>query len=150
MQLEKKYVRLEPGDDVLTVGMNRAIALLNEPAKGRRAAAPAAPLRELGRHPKDNEPVQLLPGRFGPYVKHGKLNASLPKARDAGHLHAGAGGAAPGRPRGQAAPQGGGRPGAAGARQGSQPPRKPAAKKRRPRSRLPAKKAARRRPRKRS
>jgi len=80
VQLEKKYVRLEPGDDVLTIGMNRAVALLNEPAKGRRAAAPAAPLRELGRHPKDDEPIQLLPGRFGPYVKHGKLNASLPKA----------------------------------------------------------------------
>ena len=80
VQLEKKYVRLEPGDDVLTIGMNRAIALLTEPPKGRRAAAPSTPLRELGRHPKDNEPVQLLPGRFGPYVKHGKLNASLPKA----------------------------------------------------------------------
>ncbi|MFL5336034.1 MAG: topoisomerase C-terminal repeat-containing protein, partial [Geminicoccaceae bacterium] len=80
VQLEKKFVRLEPGDDVLTVGMNRALALLNEPAKGRRAAAPTAPLRELGLHPKDNEPIQLLAGRFGPYVKHGKLNASLPKA----------------------------------------------------------------------
>ena len=80
VQLEKKFVRLEPGDDVLTVGMNRALALLNEPAKGRRAAAPAAPLRELGPHPADKEPIQLFAGRFGPYVKHGKLNASLPKA----------------------------------------------------------------------
>ncbi len=79
VQLEKKFVRLEPGDDVLTVGMNRAVALLNEPAKGRRQAAAATPLRELGLHPADNAPVQLLPGRFGPYVKHGKLNASLPK-----------------------------------------------------------------------
>ena len=79
VQLEKKFVRLAPGDDVLTIGMNRAIALLSEPAKGRRAAAPTAPLRELGPHPADGEPVQLLPGRFGPYVKHGKLNASLPK-----------------------------------------------------------------------
>ena len=79
VQLEKKFVRLEPGDDVLTIGMNRAVALLNEPAKGRRAAAPATPLRELGNHPADDQPVQLLPGRFGPYVKHGKLNASLPR-----------------------------------------------------------------------
>ena len=62
VQLEKKFVRLEPGDDVLTVGMNRALALLNEPAKGRRAAAPTAPLRELGPHPEDNEPIQLLAG----------------------------------------------------------------------------------------
>jgi DNA topoisomerase-1 len=80
VQLDKRFVRLEPGDDVLTVGMNRALALLNEPAKGRRAAAPAAPMRELGMHPGDGEPVQLWPGRFGPYVKHGKLNASLPKS----------------------------------------------------------------------
>ena len=79
VQLEKKFVRLEPGDDVLTVGMNRAVALLNEPAKGRRATAPATPLRELGNHPADDQPIQLLPGRFGPYVKHGKLNASLPR-----------------------------------------------------------------------
>ncbi len=80
VQLDKKFVRLEPGDDVLTIGMNRAITLLNEPAKGRRAAAPAAPLKDLGQHPRDNEPIQLLPGRFGPYVKHGKVNASLPKS----------------------------------------------------------------------
>ena len=66
VQLEKKFVRLEPGDDVLTVGMNRAMALLNEPAKGRRAAAPTAPLRELGPHPKDDEPVQLLAGPVRP------------------------------------------------------------------------------------
>jgi DNA topoisomerase-1 len=30
-------------------------------------------------HPQDGQPVQLLDGRYGPYVKHGKLNASLPK-----------------------------------------------------------------------
>ena len=101
VQLEKKFVRLEAGDDVLTVGMNRAVALLNEPAKGRRAAAPTAPLRELGKHPADDEPIQLLPGRFGPYVKHGKLNASLPKGAVARQPHARAGGAAAGRPGGQ-------------------------------------------------
>jgi DNA topoisomerase-1 len=66
---------------VLTIGENRAITLLAE-GSGRRggaAAAPQAPLRDLGPHPEDGEPLQILAGRFGPYVKHGKLNASLPK-----------------------------------------------------------------------
>ena len=79
IQLEGKYVRLEPDDDVFTIGMNRALALLAEPAKGRRAAAAAGPLREVGPHPADGQPITLHAGRFGPYVKHGKLNASLPK-----------------------------------------------------------------------
>jgi DNA topoisomerase I len=77
VRLEKRYARLEPGDDVLTIGMNRALTLLSEPAKGRRAATPA---REVGRHPMGGEPITLHDGRFGPYVRHGKLNASLPKA----------------------------------------------------------------------
>ena len=80
VQLEKKYVRLEPDDDVLTIGMNRAIALLTEPRQGQARGRTGGAAARAGPHPKDGEPVQLLPGRFGPYVKHGKLNASLPKA----------------------------------------------------------------------
>lgn len=80
VQLEGRYVRLEPDDDVFSIGMNRALALLAEPPKGRRAvAATAGPLREIGLHPADQQPITLHAGRFGPYVKHGKLNASLPK-----------------------------------------------------------------------
>ena len=41
------------------------------------------PLREVGRHPADGEPIQLFKGRFGPYVKHGKVNASLRKGMEA-------------------------------------------------------------------
>jgi DNA topoisomerase-1 len=48
-------------------------------SKGR--AAPQA-LREVGRHPKDGNPIALHKGRFGFYVKHGRQNASLPKAQD--------------------------------------------------------------------
>ena len=77
-------MRLGPDDDVLTIGMNRAMSLIAEAgAKGR--AAPAA-LREVGRHPKDGNPIALYKGRFGFYVKHGRQNASLPKAQDPDQL----------------------------------------------------------------
>jgi DNA topoisomerase I len=78
-------VNLPADENVLTISDNRAIALLAEASEGGRrgrSKAPAAgPLRDLGKHPKDGEPVHILAGRFGPYVKHGKLNASLPKSR---------------------------------------------------------------------
>jgi len=79
VQLDKRFVRLGPDEDVLTVGINRAIALLREPpARGQRAAP--APLKEIGNHPDNGQPIQLFAGRFGPYVKCGDVNASLPKS----------------------------------------------------------------------
>jgi DNA topoisomerase-1 len=69
---------LDKTDDVYSVALDRALELLSQPKGGRRRAA-AKPLRELGPHPKDGKPVNCLEGRYGPYVKHGKLNASLPK-----------------------------------------------------------------------
>ncbi len=75
------YVSLPKDDDVLTVGMNRAVALIAE--KGKKAAGP---LRTVGDHPKDGKPVTLHEGRYGPYVKHGKTNASLKKDQDADSL----------------------------------------------------------------
>jgi DNA topoisomerase I len=75
-----RFVRLGPEDDVLTIGMNRAMALLEEAGKKTRPAPQV--LKELGPHPKDKKPVVLYRGRFGPYLKHGKQIASLPKGRD--------------------------------------------------------------------
>ncbi|MCL7957422.1 MAG: type I DNA topoisomerase [marine benthic group bacterium] len=75
---EGDYRSLQEGDEVLAVTLDRALELLAEPKKGRRRAAPKV-LRELGEHPADGEPVRILDGRYGPYVKHGKTNASLPK-----------------------------------------------------------------------
>jgi DNA topoisomerase-1 len=75
-----RFVRLGPEDDVLSIGMNRAIALLED--AGRKTRPAPQVLKELGPHPKDKKPVVLYRGRFGPYLKHGRQNASLPKGRD--------------------------------------------------------------------
>ncbi len=72
------YKSLTPDDDVLTVGMNRAVDLLGEAAK--KAATPAV---TLGDHPKTGKPVTTGSGRFGPYVKHGSTYASIPKGVEA-------------------------------------------------------------------
>jgi DNA topoisomerase-1 len=74
------YANVADIDEVFDVGLNRAVALLAEKRAGRpgRGAA-VAPLKELGEHPDDKAPVQVMAGRFGPYVKWGKVNATLPK-----------------------------------------------------------------------
>ncbi|WP_029007075.1 type I DNA topoisomerase [Azospirillum halopraeferens] len=72
------YKSLPPDDDVLTIGLNRAVVLLGEAAK----KAAATPGRVLGDHPKTGKPVSVGAGRFGPYVKHGSLYASIPKGTD--------------------------------------------------------------------
>jgi DNA topoisomerase-1 len=70
------YKSLPAGDDVLEVGLNRAVDLLAD-AKPRRA-----PAKVVGMHPSDNKPVTLSAGRYGHYVTHGKINATLPKGRE--------------------------------------------------------------------
>jgi DNA topoisomerase-1 len=73
---EGKYGRLDGIDEVFTVGVNRAVDLLAK-AKTRTRRGPK-PLRELGAHPDDGEAVNVHSGRYGPYVKHGKTNATIP------------------------------------------------------------------------
>jgi DNA topoisomerase-1 len=70
---------LEGIDEVFTVGMNRAVQLLAEKvaSRGQRGVA-AAPLRELGEHPVAGGPVNVMKGKYGPYVKWEKINATIP------------------------------------------------------------------------
>ena len=71
------FKSLTAEDDVLTIGANRAVVLLAEPAGERRRGAPQ-PLRELGPHPEGGV-VALFQGRYGPYVGHDGVIASLPR-----------------------------------------------------------------------
>jgi DNA topoisomerase-1 len=64
------YGSLDRDDDVLTIGMNRAVELV---------AKKMASVRTIGPHPKDKELVSVRKGRFGPYAQHGKTVANLPR-----------------------------------------------------------------------
>ena len=73
------YANITDVEEVFTIGMNRAIEVLAQKARrGPGRAAAAGPLRELGEHP-DGGIVSVMPGKYGPYVKWAKLNATLPK-----------------------------------------------------------------------
>jgi DNA topoisomerase-1 len=80
VQNGKTYANIETGDDVLTIGLNRAVTLIEEkkakgPSKGRFGADPG---RSLGDHPDQGGPVVVKKGRYGPYVSHDGVNATLP------------------------------------------------------------------------
>jgi len=68
-----KFKSIPKSDNVFSIGLDRAVALLAE------ARASTTVLRELGAHPDDQKPVDVCSGRYGPYVRHGKVNATLPK-----------------------------------------------------------------------
>jgi DNA topoisomerase-1 len=73
------FKSLAPDDDVLTIGLNRAVVLLAEPAAERRGGPQL--VRELGEHPEGGV-VGLYRGRYGPFVSHDRVFASLPRAAD--------------------------------------------------------------------
>jgi DNA topoisomerase-1 len=64
------FKSIDKDDDVLSIGINRAVSLL---------ADAAARVRSMGPHPKDGEPVEVKKGRFGPFAQHNGFVASLPR-----------------------------------------------------------------------
>ena len=69
---------LKATDDPYTITFERALELLSQP-KTLRGAAAAKVLKAFGNHPDDGEAIEVLDGKYGPYVKHGKVNVSLTK-----------------------------------------------------------------------
>jgi DNA topoisomerase-1 len=79
------YANLPEVDEVFSIGMNRAVEVLAQKASrgaSRGGASAGKALRELGDHPEGG-PVSIMDGRYGPYVKWGKVNATLPKDTEA-------------------------------------------------------------------
>ncbi|MEM1036104.1 MAG: type I DNA topoisomerase [Pseudomonadota bacterium] len=77
----KTYANVPSVEEMLDIGLNRAVALIADKRAnpGGRGRTQAKVLKDLGAHPSDEQPIQVLEGRYGPYIKHGKTNATLPK-----------------------------------------------------------------------
>jgi DNA topoisomerase-1 len=78
LKVGSRYQSIPKDDDVLEIGINRAITILAEGKnkQGRRGGGSA---KTLGNHPEDGRPITLRSGRFGPYVQHGQVRATLPR-----------------------------------------------------------------------
>lgn len=75
------YKSIPKSDSVYDIALERAMELLSAPKTTRGPAG-----RNLGMHPQDRRPVALLSGRYGPYVKHGRVNATVPQDYDSAAL----------------------------------------------------------------
>ena len=73
----RDFRSLAPGDNLFAIELERALELLSAPKRGARTR-----IREIGKHPDDGAPIEIFKGRYGPYVKHGKVNASIGKGVD--------------------------------------------------------------------
>ena len=76
----REYRNLPSAEELFSVTLDEALALL---ARKKGARRRATPLKVVGTHPATGTEIQLLNGRYGPYVTDGRVNASIPKDRDA-------------------------------------------------------------------
>ena len=78
---EGKYARLDSSEEVFSIGLNRAVTLIAERAgKGNRRTP--EPLKTLGAHPDDGKPINVMKGRYGPYVSWNKVYATIPRSTE--------------------------------------------------------------------
>ena len=80
------YANLPEVEEVFTVGLNRAVDLIAQKVAKRSGRANQTPLKELGEHPKHGGAVSVMDGRYGPYVKWEKVNATIPKGTEPGDV----------------------------------------------------------------
>jgi DNA topoisomerase-1 len=73
----KTFASLRGSEALWTVTLEEAVELLNAKAAGKRL-----PLKELGKHPASGAEIAVMPGRYGPYVTDGEINATLPRGTE--------------------------------------------------------------------
>ncbi|MGZ3748570.1 MAG: DNA topoisomerase, partial [Pseudobdellovibrionaceae bacterium] len=73
---EGDYRSIPKGESIFTISLERALEMLSTPKKGR---GKAAPLKDLGAYPGSEDTIQIFNGPYGPYIKMGKTNVSLPE-----------------------------------------------------------------------
>ena len=79
----RTYANLKDPEDVFSIGMNRAVEeLAKKASSGNGRGATAKAIKELGEHPDGGGSVNVMDGRYGPYVKYAKINATIPKEQD--------------------------------------------------------------------
>ena len=79
----RTYANLKDPEDVFNIGMNRAVEELAKKAlSGNSRGATSKALKELGEHPDGGGLVNVMDGRYGPYIKYAKINATIPKEKD--------------------------------------------------------------------
>jgi DNA topoisomerase-1 len=86
LKLGDRFQSLKGDDNVLEIGLNRAVVVLAEGAERAAARAAKTAGKILGPHPTDGKTITLRAGRFGSYVQHGEVRATLPRGTEADGL----------------------------------------------------------------
>ncbi len=82
---DRTYANLPNWEDLFTVGINHAVVLIADKVAGKGGrfgrAAQKTVLKDLGEHP-DGGQIEVLSGKYGPYISHNKVNANVPKGKE--------------------------------------------------------------------
>ena len=79
------FVNLSDPEEVLTIGMNRAVEVISEKTEKGKKFSAARILHKLGAHPENGE-ISVMSGKYGPYVRWNKINATIPKNISPDHV----------------------------------------------------------------
>ena len=87
----KTYANVASIEDVFTIGVNRAVTLIADKKSGKGGgrfgrAAQKTILKDLGEHPSEGGKIEVLDGKYGPYISHNKVNATVPKGTEPANL----------------------------------------------------------------